>query len=262
MKGKRNGTFFNILLLIWAAVPLAAFAQQAAEGAEEVELTLEQMIMQGGWAMIPLGLLSIAMFGFILQNALLLREKKMLRADLLPVLRKNLAGRLVREAVALCRAENSLLTTIMAAGLERCDVEDLEMDNIKEAIEDASTEQMAAYMKPINYLSIIGAIAPMLGLLGTVSGMIKAFQHIGTKGMGNPAELAGNIGEALVTTATGLIIAIPAMLCYFYFKNSFIKTMATLGREIGMLLDALRTGKLPSDFELPEESAMPAEEAE
>jgi len=262
MKAMKTGIVLNVLLLIGAAAPLAAFAQQATEGAEEVQLTLGNMIAQGGWAMIPLGLLSIAMFGFILQNALLLREKKMLRADLIPTLRKSLAGRVVGEAVALCRTENALLTTVMAAGLERCDVDDLDMDNIKEAIEEASTEQMAAYMKPINYLSIIGAIAPMLGLLGTVSGMIKAFQHIGTKGMGNPAELAGNIGEALVTTATGLIIAIPAMLFYFYFKNSFIKSMATLGREIGILLDALRTGKLPPDFEMPEEAAMPVEVTE
>jgi biopolymer transport protein ExbB len=253
MKAKRPVLFLNTLLLTWAAVPLSVLAQQTTEGAEEVELTLGQMIAQGGWAMIPLGLLSIAMFGFILQNALLLREKKMLRTDLMPGLRKSLANRAIGEAATLCRTETSLLTTVMGAGLERCDVEDLDMENIKEAIEEASTEQMAAYMKPINYLSIIGAIAPMLGLLGTVSGMIKAFQHIGTKGMGNPAELAGNIGEALVTTATGLIIAIPAMLFYFYFKNSFIKTMATLGREIGVLLDALRTGRLPTDFELPEE---------
>ena len=76
-------------------------------------------------------------------------------------------------------------------------------DATKEAIEEASTEEVAAYMKPIDYLSIIGATAPMLGLLGTVSGMIKAFQTIGRSGMGKPEDLAANIGEALVTTATG-----------------------------------------------------------
>jgi biopolymer transport protein ExbB len=79
--------------------------------------------------------------------------------------------------------------------------------------------------------------------------MIKAFSTIGTKGMGNPAELAGNIGEALITTATGLIIAIPAMLTYYYFRNTFIKSTATLGRHIGSLLDTLETGELPLGFE-------------
>ena len=97
-------------------------------------------------------------------------------------------------------------------------------------------------------LSVIGATAPMIGLLGTVSGMIKAFQTIGTQGMGKPEVLAGNIGEALVTTATGLIIAIPAMLFYYSFRNSFIKTAASLGRNVGGLLDTLETGELPLGF--------------
>ena len=88
----------------------------------------------------------------------------------------------------------------------------------------------------------------MIGVLGTVSGVIKAFQTIGTQGMGKPEVLAGNIGEALVTTATGLIIAIPAMLFYYGFRNSFIKTAASLGRNVGGLLDTLETGELPLGF--------------
>ena len=69
----------------------------------------------------------------------------------------------------------------------------------------------------------------MLGLLGTVSGMIKAFSIISQGGMGDPGKLAGSIGEALVTTATGLVIAIPAMIAYFIFKNNFIKSMSSMG---------------------------------
>ena len=67
--------------------------------------------------------------------------------------------------------------------------------------------------------------------------------------MGKPELLAGNIGEALMTTATGLVIAIPAMLCYYHFRNSFIKSTATLGRNIGALLDTLETGELPLGHE-------------
>ena len=103
-------------------------------------------------------------------------------------------------------------------------------------------------MKPIDYLSIIGATSPMLGLLGTVSGMIKAFKTMGTSGMGKPELLAANIGEALITTATGLIIAIPAMFFFFYFKKSFQKSLATIGRNIGFLFDALQSGKKPTSF--------------
>jgi biopolymer transport protein ExbB len=234
-----------------------AFAQDAANGAAEEalaptaqETTLWQMIQQGGWAMIPLGLMSTIMVYLIVQNALALREKVLLRPDLLPEFISLMKEKKIVEAHSLCKENETLFTYVFQAGLERCSTtREINFGKVKEGIEEASTEEVTSYMKPIDYLSIIGATAPMLGLLGTVSGMIKAFQTIGSKGMGKPEELAGNIGEALVTTATGLIIAIPAMLFYYYFRNSFIKTTASLGRNIGGLLDTLETGELPLGFE-------------
>ena len=236
-----------------------AFAQDAGEGAAEEtaatsgqteETTLWQMIKQGGWAMIPLGLMSMGMVYFIVQNGLATREKVLLRPDLMPEFIQLMKDKKVLEAHSLCKENETLFTYVFAAGLERCSTTgQINFGKIKEAIEEASTEEMTSYMKPIDYLSIIGATSPMLGLLGTVSGMIKAFQTIGTQGMGKPEILAGNIGEALVTTATGLIIAIPAMLFYYYFRNNFIKATATLGRNIGALLDTLETGELPLGFE-------------
>jgi biopolymer transport protein ExbB len=229
-----------------------AFAQDAAEAAAAVNVqktTLWQMIQQGGWAMIPLGLMSMGMVYFIVQNGLALREKVLLRPDLIPEFITLMKDKKILEAHSLCKENETLFTYVFQAGLERCSTtREINFGKVKEAIEEASTEEVTAYMKPIDYLSIIGATAPMLGLLGTVSGMIKAFQTIGTQGMGKPQELAGNIGEALVTTATGLIIAIPAMLFYYYYRNSFIKSTATLGRNIGGLLDTLETGELPLGF--------------
>ncbi|MEE9369248.1 MAG: MotA/TolQ/ExbB proton channel family protein [Pontiella sp.] len=230
-----------------------AFAQDAAseEPAANVQkTTLWQMIQQGGWAMIPLGLMSSLMVYFIVQNGLALREKVLLRPDMLPDFIKLMKDKKIVEAHSLCKENETLFTYVFQAGLERCSTtREINFSKVKEAIEEASIEEITSYMKPIDYLSIIGATAPMLGLLGTVSGMIKAFQTIGSQGMAKPAALAGNIGEALVTTATGLIIAIPAMLFYYYFRNSFIKSTATLGRNIGGLLDTLETGELPLGFE-------------
>ena len=111
---------------------------------------------------------------------------------------------------------------------------------VMEAVEEMGNEQLVTFMKSINYLSIIGGTAPMLGLLGTVSGMIKSFSIISQGGMGDPSKLAGSIGEALVTTATGLVIAIPAMIAYFVFKNNFIKTMSSMGRLIGHYINIYR----------------------
>lgn len=230
-----------------------AFAQDEAAPAEEPTVkktTLMTMIKQGGWSMYPLGLFSVLMVYFIVQNSLTLREKVLLRPDMMPDFIKLMKEKKVLEAHSLCKENETLFTYVFAAGLERCSSSgDIDFGKVKEAIEEASTEEVTQYMKAIDYLSIIGATAPMLGLLGTVSGMIKAFQTIGSKGMGKPQELAGNIGEALVTTATGLIIAIPAMLTYFYFRNNFIKSTATLGRNIGGLLDTLESGELPLGFE-------------
>jgi biopolymer transport protein ExbB len=198
----------------------------------------------------PLGLMSVAMVYFIVQNALALREKVLLRPDLTPEFVKLMKDRKIVEAHTLCKENETLFTYVFGAGLERCSTKrEINFQKVKEAIEEASTEEVTSYMKPIDYLSIIGATAPMLGLLGTVSGMIKAFQTIGKVGMGKPQDLAGNIGEALITTATGLIIAIPAMLCYYYFRNSFIKSTASMGRSIGALLDTLETGELPLGHE-------------
>ena len=230
-----------------------AFAQDAAEAAAPAatvqKTTLWQMIQQGGWAMIPLGLMSMGMVYFIVQNGLALREKVLLRPDMIPEFITLMKDKKILEAHSLCKENETLFTYVFAAGLERCSTtREINFGKVKEAIEEASTEEVTSYMKPIDYLSIIGATAPMLGLLGTVSGMIKAFQTIGSQGMGKPEALAGNIGEALVTTATGLIIAIPAMLFYYYFRNSFIKSTATLGRNIGGLLDTLETGELPLGF--------------
>ncbi len=238
-----------VFLSVFSAV--SAFAQDTAEAAGTVEkTTLMSLILEGGWAMIPLGLMSVAMIYFIVQNGLALREKVLLRPDLMPEFINMMKDKKVVEAHALCKENETLFTYVFGAGLERCSTKrEINYDKVKEAIEEASTEEVTAYMKPIDYLSIIGATAPMLGLLGTVSGMIKAFQTIGQVGMGKPQDLAGNIGEALITTATGLIIAIPAMLCYYYFRNSFIKSTASMGRSIGALLDTMETGELPLGHE-------------
>ena len=228
----------------------SVFAQDAGAGGGEVKTTLWTLIKAGGWTMWPLGAMSVAMVYFIVQTGLALREKVLLRPDLMPDFVNLMKDRKIVEAHALCKENETLFTYVFGAGLERCSTKrEVNFEKVKEAIEEASTEEVTTYMKPIDYLSIIGATAPMLGLLSTVSSMIKAFQSIGQSVMGKPKAMAGNIGEALITTATGLIIAIPAMLCYYFFRNSFIKSTASMGRSIGALLDTMETGELPLGHE-------------
>jgi len=228
-----------------AAAAETTEAAEAAAAEEEAaqQLTFGELIKQGGVTMIPLGLMSVAMFYFIIRNILLLREKQLLRADLKPEIEGKLSQRDIAGVREICQANPSLMTSVLDGGLERISEQDEDMGHVLEAIEEAGNEQMVTFMKPINYLSIIGGTAPMLGLLGTVSGMIKAFQNIAAGGMGKPEVLAGNIGEALITTATGLIIAIPAMITYFIFKNNFIKSMSTMGRMVGHFMNVYRNAK-------------------
>ncbi len=229
-----------------------AFAQEVATTSSAAltteNATLWDLIKTGGVTMVPLGILSFAMVTFIVQNFVSLREKTLLHKEMLPELLDMMLNKKVREALIYCRKHPSMFTNTFSAGLERCMKGEVNFQKVQDSVEEASVEQMTQLMKPIDYLSIIGATSPMLGLLGTVMGMIKAFQTMGASGMGDPGKLAGNIGEALITTATGLIIAIPAMAFFFYFKKRFDKTLATLGRNLSYLFDALETGEKPLTF--------------
>ncbi len=235
-----------IIVGVWSMLVSLGFAQ-GSEPASQVSLL--QLIKTGGWAMWPLGGFSIFMVTLIIQNFMNLRPKVLLHNEQMPALLEMMMGRKVKSALIYCRKNPSLFANTLGAGLERClDDEVIDFMKVKESVDEASIEQTSKLMKPIDYLSIIGASAPMLGLLGTVSGMIKAFNTMGTTGMGKPELLAANIGEALITTATGLVIAIPAMFFFFFFKKGFQKTLATLGRNVGFLFDALQSGKRPVSF--------------
>ena len=214
---------------------------QAENAAMEETISLGDLLQQGGWAMYPLGLFSLVMFYFIIRNVFILRERNLLRPDLKDEIESLMRNRDVAGVRSLCAANDSLITSVLDAGMERVSEEHtFDAVHVMEAVEEMGNEQLVTFMKPINYLSIIGGTAPMLGLLGTVSGMIKAFSIISQGGMGDPGKLAGSIGEALVTTATGLVIAIPAMIAYFIFKNNFIKSMSSMGRLIGHFINLYR----------------------
>ena len=248
----KKGLFIITLLLVAGSVLAQGkgIETEAAAGLAE-NTSLISLIKTGGWAMWPLGLFSFAMTVLVIQNFINLRTKKLLHSEQMPELLEMMIGKKVKSALIYCRKHPSMFANTFGAGLERCiagEVEHIDFNKVKESVEEASVEQMSQLMKPIDLLSIIGASSPMLGLLGTVSGMIKAFHTMGSQGMGKPELLAANIGEALITTATGLVIAIPAMFFFFYFKKGFQKTLATLGRNIGFLFDALETGKKPVSF--------------
>ena len=224
----------KLILILIFFIPFTTFGQYSDNIQETI--SLGDLLKQGGWAMWPLGLFSFLLIFLIIKNALMLREKGMLRPDLHIKLQNSFRDGNISEVIEICKKNDSLITSVLSEGIERISENNYDAAEVSDAIEEAGNEQMVIYMKSINYLSIIGGTAPMLGLLGTVSGMIKAFSVMSQGGMGDPSKLAGSIGEALITTATGLVIAIPAMIFYFIFKNNFLKTMSTMSRKISSFL--------------------------
>jgi biopolymer transport protein ExbB len=197
------------------------------------EKSLIDMYKAGGWAMYPLTLLSIGGFGLIVYNFMAVRPGPILNTEATMQIDEALQALDVEKAKTICQETPS--TNIIDAGLNRVDVDNYDAEQVKEALEEASAEELAGPFVLINYLSVVGSLSPMVGLLGTVSGMVKAFNVIEAEGAGSAQALAGNISEALITTATGMIVGIPAMFFFFFFKNRYGKITSRIGRIVGDL---------------------------
>ncbi len=220
--------------------------------ADDSGIKFTGLLKQGGPLMWPLGLLSVATVALAVMGFLTVQDKKMLTPELVPTLEEALDRMDIDGARTICGGTPSLLTNILNAGLARITDGYFNIEHMDQAMDEAAVEESAAGLKLINYLSIIAQIAPMVGLLGTVSGMIKAFAKIGKGAMGKPEVLAADIGEAMVTTASGLIIGIPAMFLYFYLKGRYTANLSRVGRLLGNLSHRLvastrRGGPPPAD---------------
>lgn len=221
------------LLLVASAIPLHA--------AEPEGITLWGLIVLGGWAMWPLGLCSLAVCVLIIHALRETRGARFVPRHLLPQLELHLEERDLDRARELVRSDRSVLARVLDRGLERAEAHLVE--GTKQPIDDAIGEGIEheenAIGQWVNYLNVVATIAPMIGLLGTVSGMIGAFQTISAGGMGRPELLAGDIGEALITTAAGLIIGIPAMLAYFILRNRLGNQILATVQVASRLVDRL-----------------------
>ena len=227
--------------LIALAAVLESSAQSPTAPPPEHSLSLWDLITEGGWAMWPLGLCSLLMFFFIYHTWRETQRPRFVPDPLLPQLRHALASRDVASARQMVAGSRTVLSRALAASLQRA--RPSESDAGKAHIEASLAETLevedGAIGQWINYLNVVATIAPMIGLLGTVSGMIGAFQTISTGGMGRPELLAGDIGEALITTATGLIIGIPAMIAYFIMRNRLANQMTVTAQAATDLIDTL-----------------------
>jgi biopolymer transport protein ExbB len=229
---KRYLTPFLLLLL-----GASAFAQEAAPAGSPPE-SIIHVILNGGpliiliWCAILLT--SITMVTFVIQNIITLRKEKVAPKALVDSLRNEIGAGNYQAAWETCNANNNYLSNVLKGALER-------VGRGKEAVEDAIAEyalREATTQRTRNsYLSVIGVISPMIGLLGTVIGMMRAFAVLGASGIGDPRGLATSIGEVLMATASGLFIAIPAFISYYIFRNRAQMVIVYADDQINRLLE-------------------------
>lgn len=166
--------------------------------------------------MLPIMLCSVAALAIIGERFWVLKQEKVLPTNLVAdVWQMHKQRKLNQESIKLLR-DSSPLGRILAAGLINMHHE---REVMKEAIEETGRQVVQELERFLNTLGTIASITPLLGLLGTVIGMIKVFAAITSLGVGNPAVLAGGISEALITTASGLSVAIPSLMFYRYFRG-------------------------------------------
>lgn len=174
------------------------------------------LIIKGGVFMYPIVFCSIVALSIFFERLWTLQRKRILPQAFIRQVEDLLRKGKISEAIFLCQSDLSSIAKIFLAGLKNTQKG---MWLVKEAIEERGSREATILEKRMGVLATVANLTPLLGLLGTVSGMIKTFNVISLQGIGNPAPLAGGIAEALITTAAGLGVAIPTLVCYRFLKD-------------------------------------------
>ena len=198
-----------------------------------------ELVKAGGWPMIPLLLLSFVALGIIVERFWSLRRSVILPPGLGDEVGQwaKRGGTLERQHIDALRA-TSPLGALLAAAL---DVRNKSRDAIRERVEDTGRHLVHKMEKYLNTLGTIAAAGPLLGLFGTVVGMIEMFLGILDHGIGDVDQLAGGIGKALICTAAGMIVAVPALMFHRYFRGRIASYIVDMEHEAMQLLDVLET---------------------
>jgi biopolymer transport protein ExbB len=216
-----------ILLAAWAgpalsgepAAPPDAAAPTVTKPPTQSRITLWNMIMASGVCGIFILLESMIAVALVAEHFFSIRRARLIPAPLVHAVEQHLAGQRYDQAKQACLRDGSFIGIVVAAGLSQMGSM-FGFFDMQSAMQEVSEREIAKLYRKLEYLSFIAATAPMLGLLGTVTGMISAFNEVAaSEGAAKPAQLAGGIWEALMTTAEGLAVAIPVMFFVSFFRN-------------------------------------------
>lgn len=236
---RRNRAALVSLATMVLAAP-AAFAQEAVKLAEK-KSALTEYVLDGGSTMIFIGLASLALIALSVYNYITLSKPKFVPDDLRMALMDHMINCRVRSAIELAAGHPSYLGRMVAYAMPNIDAtrpDDLGREGVEDAMADFSINEQRKNMMWINYISLVAQAAPMLGLLGTVIGMVSAFATLSATGQAEPSKLAGDISVALLTTMWGLITAIPALLSYYFFKARLANLTSDAQHAVEEMLNA------------------------
>jgi biopolymer transport protein ExbB len=200
------------------------------------ELRVFEILKAGGWGMLPILACSAIGLAIVLERFWTLRRNAVLPPGLGEQVRSWAHSQQLNPAHIQALRENSPLGELLAAAL---DVRHRTRTEIKERIEDTGRHVVHGLERYLNTLGTIALIGPLLGLLGTVFGLIRMFLAVMVSGVGDPMKMAGGIGEALVCTASGLVVAIPAYVLHRYFRSRVRGYVVQMEKQATALLDEL-----------------------
>ncbi len=219
---RTDSAYLSPFLPLFLAVASLQAAGTETQGAGAETITLWGQICEGGWVMIPIGLCSVLTVYLSGEGWMRTSPKRMAPAALEKDVKRFFRHGDYVGAYNFCKKHPSPLTNVLKAGVGM-------LGEGKSVAEESMVAAMHQESSKLNtftsYLSVIGVCTPMIGLLGTVTGMIKAFQKLGAAGIGDPSGLSAAIGEVLVATASGLFIAIPAFGMFYLLRSRSTRAM-------------------------------------
>lgn len=235
----RAATYALALNLTCVAGLLAGEADMAE--AREGQSLLMAIIKSGPveWILLALSVVGVSL---AIQRVMTIKTEYLVPEDLVDDLdnlfQEGVNEEAIEEAITIVSEDETMLGQIVYAALDK---KDLGFDAMREAAESVAASEHNKYMAQINWLQLLASLGPMLGLLGTVTGMIQAFFKMASSGGAvDPAQLSDSIGGAMITTATGLIIAIPMLFFYFFLRARVNRCVLDAGVMVGEVLDYFR----------------------
>lgn len=196
-----------------------------------------EMILAGRYMMIPITLASLVGLTVIIERMLVLRQSRIIVPEIAEAVETLSVGKDLSVAYAICERRPGPFANVVKAGLDHADND---WTIMRDVLEEAGRQEATLLTRRLGILETVAAVSPLLGLLGTVLGMIRVFATISLAGLGNPETLSSGISEAMVTTAAGLIIGIPALVAYNGLTGRADRIIFELEYYSSKVLDTLR----------------------